>query len=456
MNKAKIRKIVFEAVIMIIVSVLFIIGGIYLSNSRKEERRQRQYRQQFASVINCDHYSRLDTNIIDDYPEISDVYIGYDKEDKPLGYIVDVMASNEYHSQMHLIVGIDYESSTINGLVHVKDEAIPVMITDEQFEQLKESVMNKRIPIAFTGSTTPEELDEQDDIVINGLHDGIYFAQSVVKDSSGYIDYVEIEIESGRISHVRWDAVNVDPTTENRSDASLSGAYRISGLDWATQSYNICHALIEVQDPALLNMKSDGTTSVIDGVTCDIRSFVELSDECIDYAETGYRKSDYLAGMDIVLQHILRGTAESLGLINDKGFVVKSFDKHLGPFEVKNSDGVVLRLHTIKELADIYIAADSGEDAPAVTPIPGRSVTPVPTDIPVSDNDDYIDGAEDGVINSDTQSDNTLIDSIDDLPMSEISSYINVVPGAGEASKVAVTCLNTCYKFMKEYLNWLV
>ena len=91
-----------------------------------------------------------------------------------------------------------------------------------------------------------------------------------VDDKLGYIDYVEIEIEGGVITKVKWDAFNMDPTTENRSAASLSGAYEVSGLDWATQSYNICHALLEWQDPEKLAMKSDGTTEIVPGVTTNI------------------------------------------------------------------------------------------------------------------------------------------------------------------------------------------
>lgn len=444
-------------IVIVILSFAAVIGGIYLSASRKDERQQVLYKAEFFPVIQCDHYLPLNSPVLDNYDSISEVFIGYDRYDTPKGYIINVSCADEYGQQMHLLVGIDYESSEICGLKKLDDVAFPMVISDGQFEELKASLIGKRIPVAFTGNMVTEDEQEtsrESDVVINGLHDGIYFAQSPVKDSSGYIDYVEIEIESGRVARVRWDAVNVDPTTENRSDASLSGAYRISGLDWATQSYNACHALIEVQDPDLLNMKSDGTTSIIDGVTCNIRAFVELSEECIEYASVGYRKDDYMADMDVVLTHVLRGSAESLRLINDDGFVVVSFDKNLDPFEVRNSDGVVIRLKTIRELALQY-----GSSEATVTPLPTR--TPVsgeatPTPVPDGSSGDYIDGAEDGVINSNVQSDSNLTDSIDDLPMSEIASYIDAVPGAGPASKLAVTCVNTCYKFMKDYLNWLV
>ncbi|SCW44231.1 hypothetical protein SAMN02910456_01169 [Ruminococcaceae bacterium YRB3002] len=458
MNRAGIRRMITESIVIVLISLIVIGGGLYLSSFPKAARAQEEYRSRFAGVLKCNSYELLDSPIIDNYKDIREVYIGYDEEGAPKGYIIDVTCSDEYAQQLHLLVAIDYESATIKGMTHIEDESVPISLASDQFKAIKTSFMGKRIPVAFTGNITDEEETDREEVIINGLHDGIYFAQSITSDSSGYIDYVEIEIVSGRVAHVTWDAVNVDPTTENRAQASLSGAYRISGLNWATQSYNMCHALIEVQDPKLLNMKSDGTTAVVDGVTCDIREFVELSEECIQYAASGYRKTDYYADFDVVLKSLFKGTAESLALLNEDGFIVSPFNKYLTPFEIKNSDGVVIGLKTIKQRAYEINGGDAAEPT-AAAPTDNAQATDaaVPSDaVPSPSSPDYIDGAEDGVINPDTQSDNTMTDSIDDLPMSEIASYVDAVPGAGPASRLAVTCVNTCYKFMKDYLNWLV
>ena len=460
MNGSGLRRVITEIIVIFIVSIFAVTGGIYISSFRKAEREQVLYINRFADVIKCARYEKLTSPVLDNYKDINEVYIGYDSENVPTGYIVDVKCADEYGRQMHVLVGIDYESATLAGMKRIRDEEIPIAMNEEQFGKLEESLEGKRIPVAFTGKITEDDTSSpHNEVVINGLHDGTYYAQSVVKDSSGYIDYVEIEVESGRISKVRWDAVNVDPTTENRSEASLSGAYRISGLDWATQSYNICHALIEVQDPALLNMKSDGTTSIVEGVTCDIRTFIKLSEECIGYAHSGYRKADYLSDFDVVLNKLMRGTAESLKLLNDDGFIVVSFDKNLGSFEVKNSDGVVVSLKSIHDLASQYRSSDDNKDREDH----GSSDAPEdkgkdndPGTDRTDDNGDYIDGAEDGVINPDNQSDSSLTDSVDDLPLSEIASFVDAVPGAGDGSQLVLTCVNTCYKFMKDYLNWLV
>lgn len=452
MNSKGFRRLITEAVIILVLSVVFVLAGIYLSSFRKSDREQSNYRDQFASVLKCSSYDVINTPILDDHKNIKTVYIGYDSQGTPKGYVVDVMCSNDYSEQLHLLVGIDYESAIVTGVERINDEQNPVKFTGDVFKNFTDSIIGRRIPMAFSGNVAYDDSEVEHEVVINGLHDGVYYAQSMVKDSSGYIDYVEIEVKSGTISRVRWDAVNVDPTTEDRSEASLSGAYRISGLDWATQSYKICHALIEVQNPDLINMKSDGTTSVVEGVTCNIRQFIKLSKECISYANDGYRKSDYLRDFDVVLSHVLRGTAESLHLTNDDGFIVISFDKHLNSFEIKNKDGVVIELKTIRQLSAEYNkdkdSTDTGDKDDKDT-----NFTPTPTP---AGGSEYGEGAEDGVVNPNDPNSGLLTDSIDDLPMSEIASFIDAIPGAGRESVLGITCINTCYKFMKDYLNWLV
>ena len=464
MNSSGLKRIITEIIVIFVLGIVAVIGGIYLSSFRKGEREQTIYIEKYKDVLKCSRYDKLSSPILENYNDINEVYIGYDGLGSPKGYVMDVQREDEFGQQIHLLIGIDYESATLTGVKRLRDEINPIAMDDGKVDLFRKSVIGKRIPMAFTGNIAEEDNPvTHSENVINGLHDGVYFAQSVVKDSSGYIDYVEITVESGRITRVRWDAVNVDPTTEDRSEASLSGAYSIPGLDWATQSYNVCHALIEYQDPDLLNMKSDGTTGIVTGVTCDIRRFIELSEECIDYAHSGYRKDRYLADYDVVLKKIFRGTAESLKLYNDDGFIVESFDQKLGPFEIKNSDGIVTGLKTIRELAQQYSSSDDNKDKDKDQDDKPASATDAP-DTDNGNNDTgnpsedggLIDGAEDGVINPDSQSDNTLIDSIDDLPMSEIASYIDAVPGAASGSKLAVSCINTCYKFMKDYLNWLV
>ena len=45
-------------------------------------------------------------------------------------------------------------------------------------------------------------------------------------------------------------------------------------------------------------------------------------------------------------------------------------------------------------------------------------------------------------------------DSVDGIPMSEVRTLLPIEDGIENAS-VVVTAVNTAYKFLKEYLNWV-
>ena len=68
---------------------------------------------------------------------------------------------------------------------------------------------------------------------------------------------------------------------------------------------------------------------------------------------------------------------------------------------------------------------------------------------------DY-DSTEDG-LNPGGSSDNQIFtDSMDNLPMSEMATFIQPVSGKYDQTRTVVKACNTCYKFLKEYLNWKV
>ena len=75
-------------------------------------------------------------------------------------------------------------------------------------------------------------------------------------------------------------------------------------------------------------MKSDGTTEIVTGVTCDIRPFVELANECIDNSRNSYDMDKYFADMSRLIEHIFGVSAEDKDLVNNDGFIVYSFDKY--------------------------------------------------------------------------------------------------------------------------------
>ena len=64
--------------------------------------------------------------------------------------------------------------------------------------------------------------------------------------------------------------------------------------------------------------------------------------------------------------------------------------------------------------------------------------------------------SEDGLTSGNSYDDHIITNSLDDLPMSEMASFIEPVPERYDQTRTVVKACNTCYKFLKEYLNWKV
>lgn len=421
MTRDKIIKLTIEAVSMLIISLVFIVIGIAMSTGDKNERIQDEYADLFMDVLPAAFYEEIDSDILERYNSISAVYGGYDEDGSPVGFVIDITTDVRNGQSLHVLTGITYDGAQLTGIKHIADEENPVDITDEEIAMVAEQIVGQQIPVCIE---VKDEADIQPDAVarrLMGLNDGTYFAQAHNADNLGYIDFVEIDVRDGIITRVQWDAFNTDRTTQNRRDAALSGAYSVSGENWATQSYNLCHALIDCQDPLLLAMKSDGTTDIIPGVTVNIRIFVDLVTECIDYSRAGFDKEDYYQGMDAIFENIFSGTAESLGIINHDGYIVYSFSSYPNAFDYFEGPDEVF------------------EDRPSLEVTDNESQTST-------------NSLEDG-INAGGSS--LSSNSIDGIPMIEVRTIIDVPDMDSEGVLVVLSPVNVSYKFLKEYLNWL-
>ena len=435
MTRAQLRKLIIDLAIMVILSGLVISLGVYVSYGKMKIRKQEQYKEMFSDVIKASSYDELKHDLVSSTQGVNHVYMAYDNEGKIIGYIADISVFDNENRELHSYVGINKDGSTIIGYKRVEDEENPVTYEPNEIKMLTVQTIGKQMPIALSrNGTTPDDVVFSEYNPPAGLKDGVYFAQSLTKDKKGYIDYVEIEIEGGRIKRVVWDGINIDPTTGSRNKASLTGAYVISGENWATQSYNICHALIELQDVSRLAMKSDGTTEIIPGVTTDISAFVNLASECLDNSKAGFDKNNYMN----TLSKLIQSTGTDPERVRDSnGFYVYPFED-LSLF--KKADGSDLDLKTVYEttLTDEQESDDNQTDITA---------TPVPTSGSEM-------GPEDGISNDPNSA--IISNSIDGIPLSEVRTFIPGVfydlPGSTEY----VTTMNTAYKFFKEYMNWMV
>ena len=68
---------------------------------------------------------------------------------------------------------------------------------------------------------------------------------------------------------------------------------------------------------------------------------------------------------------------------------------------------------------------------------------------------DY-DSSEDGLTFSGNTDDQIITDSLDDIPMSEMQSFVEPISDNYDLTRTVIKACNTCYKFLKQYLNWKV
>lgn len=432
LSRDNVVRFTVEAILFFVLSALLVVAGIIATNSSEYTRVQSELAVDFAGVLPADSYVPVQSALVEGYG-ITNVYEGIDEDGNPNGYVVEIeVTDHQTGYPLNLLIGIDYNTAALTGLERAPDDQGLSAITDEDISVILAQTLGQQIPVAY-GVQRQDTDDNAEQQVLTGLNDGIYYAQTLSADRSGYIDYVEMSIENGVITMVQWDAFNVDMNIKNRRESSLDGVYEVSGLNWASQSYILCHALMDVQNPDLLAMKSDGTTDIIDGVTVNIRTFVELCVECIENSRAEFDKDMYFAGMREIVDNLFEGDFESLGVVNDDGFIVFTFDGYPGVFALPDGGQMNVRQKITGDLADYSdfdsTAADGGEQ------------------MTTTDR-----GNEDGIRTEDSAYD---ADSIDGIPMAEINTYIDGIEGDIMSTADIVTAINTAYRFLKDYLNWM-
>ncbi len=451
MTHTQLKTLITEAVLLLALSVALVIGGYFISSENANKRLQSLYHSRFDVVMDSASYEKVNSKALNSYPEIKGFYIGYDTNGTPDGYVLDLTVKSLYGQDLSMLVALDYENTRIKGLaLEDNDDENAFVISNSDMDLIKDKLIGKQIPVAFVKEENTDDTDKNDKITVPGLNDGVYYAQRLYDDRNRYIDYVEMEIKNGIITKINWDAFSTDKTNQDRSEASLKGAYLVSGLDWATQSYNICHALLECQDPDRLAMKSDGTTDIVKGVTCDIRPFYELAMECIRNSRAGYDKDKYMVGLNMMLLHLYQKDAEDLEYINADGHVVFSFEETPEIYTIYNDDNVATGYMGVMEI-EAKLRGNT---------VPNSNNN---NDTKVQDGDDQggngsidYDASEDGLNSGSSYDDQIITNSLDDLPMSEMASFIEAVPERYDQTRTVVKACNTCYKFLKEYLNWKV
>ncbi len=436
-TRKQIKRLLVDVILIIVISVTAILIGMFVSKRKRNQREQNNYLSLFMQVLPASGYEKVDTDLVQKYKEINSIYMALDKDDTALGYVLDIDYFNAKGEELHSLIAVSADGSKLIGYKHVGDEVQRIALSDAEIDILASQTVDKPIPMAV--NVVEEVSDSEDENVtsVYGLKDGLYYAQALKKDNRDFIDYVEIEVKDGVITRVNWDAFNVDRTTKDRSESSLTGAYTVSGENWATQSYNICHALIDYQDPDKLAMKSDGTTDIIPGVTCDVRCFVELAKECISNSRHGFTEEMYIQELINIMNDYSEGF-EDVCVKTDKGYIVYSFND-MTPLAYE--DG------SYSTIYEAYIGRDIEDDSE-------EGIEEKKTDNETSDNDNVTyELGEDGVVR-DAQNP-VLTQSVDGIALSEIHTQIDGIADSPEASAEFISGINIAYKFLREYFNWM-
>ena len=443
MGSKEIKKLSIEALAVILISVIFLFGGKIVTSGQAHTRVQSGYSEMFSDVLPADTYQEIYPDNLAMYQGLNHVYQAYDASGNPIGFVLDVTVDAAGDTTLHLLTGVTYDGAELTGIKHIHDEESPAPVSDTEIALIATQSVGNQIPVSLSAPSITDEDSDGTITMITGLHDGVYYAQKLTKDNNGYIDYVQIEVENGFITRVRWDAFNVDMTTKDRTEAALSGAYSVSGENWATQSYNMCRALINCQDPERLAMRSDGTTDIVEGVTINIRTFVELAYECIDNSIHDYVQEQYIEDLKTIVQGLFASEPENLGIITDEGYVAFSFDDYPNLFAETDESGNVIGTLNVRQKAN-------GEDETET------EIETVEVDTDNAESNAFsitVIGAEDGMsvgTGFDPNSEN-----VDGLPVSEIRTFIPGIPGGRSKSRYVITAVNISYRFLKDYLDWM-
>ncbi len=405
MTRSFFKGVTIHAAICVLVTLTFLFSCLSYARSVARSGQQEEYRELYGSLLMASEYRSLKTEVLDNHEDILAVYSAYDESGRLIGYILDVQTQNA-DGMIHTQMSISEDGENLMNIRVVEQSGIGEALTEEQMDTLRTQLKGQRIPVSVRKDLPTEAYKQMDYDPLLGLHDGVYYAQAENAASDGYKDYCEIEVSGGRIVRVEWDAEN--ELSHTRSQDSISGEYKVSGNIWAEQSYRLCNRLVLVQDPVKLAMKSDGKTEIIDGVTIDISTFVQLVNDCIANSRASFTKEQYL----------------------------------------KNQSGT----------------EDPDDDASSETTAPPEEITPAVTDetkgapepTTAADTEPSelgVIGGEDGVVSG--EGDNILSDSVDGIPLSEIRTYIDGLPEAQAQTAALLSSVNEAYKFMREYLNWV-
>lgn len=124
--------------------------------------------------------------------------------------------------------------------------------------------------------------------VAKGMYkkDGWFYAKAPAFDKSGYAATALVTIVNGRIVSVQWNALH-KAGGDSKLVRAEKGTYKMNAKlgEWNVQALKAEEALIKEQDPAKINVKADGHTDAISGVSVTVGEFLTVAAEALKGAK---------------------------------------------------------------------------------------------------------------------------------------------------------------------------
>lgn len=175
------------------------------------------------------------------------------------------------------------------------------------------------------------------------LEDGLYFAKEADYSADGWKNTVTLQVKDGKITDVRFNAINAD-ATELKRDLSEANLYIMDAeapdqLKWDEQIKHIETYLIENQSFSSLNVDDTGKTDTISGVSITVSPFINLVQSALNNGviEKGpYQDGHYYAEQS----SFVNGIKYNINMIIENGYII------VAHWDAINEDGSSLKKTT--------------------------------------------------------------------------------------------------------------
>lgn len=283
MKTSSIKKNILHIGIVLLISILFLPGLDHLAYTQTENEKWKVLEEVLMKFAPAARYEVLPVQPgTKGEEDVQYLYEAFGRDDEKVGIILNIAGEDVFKDDyVWLVFSADGKTLTYAGVYNAQGQ-----MTGEIPSTFFQDIYNVRMPIVMDKDIENLNVAEP---VLKDLKDGVFRRHMETTDAQNYKDYVEIHVKNGRIVFVAWDAVSTKDDEENRRQASISGELKKEKdeLEWARQAYLMQQKLVEVQDPDLIQMSSNGTTDLVPGVTTNIDLFDALVRGCIDDSRLG-------------------------------------------------------------------------------------------------------------------------------------------------------------------------